>query len=212
MKLVSRMFFSVLVFVCCMGCGGGLDPKTVTEKFWDTMKTEDKEAAKLYLTKASGEKINQNKNKKSFDPEKQSIVVGEASIQSDQSKASVNTTLTMKDDKREVQFQFNTILVQEEGSWKVDYDLTTTEMRSGMMKSMTGGGMNVTVDPKTGKQTIQFDGTGMSPEEFEKWKANKEKIEADVQAKQPVIEEMKRKMEELKKKQEQQKKERESKE
>lgn len=215
MKWASLLLVSLIVFLGCVGCGGGLDPKTVTEKFWETMKAGDKEAAKPYLTKASWEKINQNKETKTFDPEKQTVTIGEATLQSDQTKASVATTLTMKQDTQEIQFQFNTVLIPEEGAWKVDFDLTSASMRSEMMKNfpelMKGGVPKATVDPKTGKRIIQFNGKTMTPEELEKFQkeleANKEKVEADLQSKQAAIDEMKRKMEALKKKHEKEKEE-----
>lgn len=204
---IPFLFASITIFLL-VGCGGGLDPKTVAVKYWEAVKADDKEAAKAYVTKASIEKIDQSKTtKKKFDPEKMNASVGEATVQADQNKATVATEMTMKEEGRELKMNFDTVVVQEEGAWKVDLNLTTQSMSKsafgmgmqGIQKGTQGEGVKMYVDPKTGKTVMN-----VTPEDIKKFEEetlkNKELYEQQAEEMRKKAEEMKKKYEEMGKK------------
>lgn len=110
------------------GCGwiqekiGG--PKAVAENFWNATKTGDPEKIKIYVTQAS------LKNELVASPSKaadQEFTMDRAQIE--KNIARIPTTLNNKG----VLIKLHTILLKEDGKWKVDVSQTMATLLGGMM-------------------------------------------------------------------------------
>ncbi len=99
--------FYVLVL---SGCQTGKSPEEVTMRFWQTLAQGQIENAKKQVTEDSKHLVNLQ------DIEKNSTIeTGEAVI--DDSNATVQTTIT----RHKKRITFNTVLVLENDTWKVNY-------------------------------------------------------------------------------------------
>ena len=130
---------SIIMTAICMcvifitGCSGSKsDPKSVAEAFWKAMKTGDIASVKKYMTGASAKALNESTDKEKMGKEGK-ITLGDAKIEKD--KATVPTTI----DNEGVKMELQTILVKQDGKWKVDLDQTMMSMFGGAMGEMMKG-------------------------------------------------------------------------
>lgn len=124
--LVTLVAFSALYLVGCKTGGGG-DPKTVLNSFFEAMSKKDLAEARKLATADSksmfdlmemGLKMKDSMNDQSMDQfDKSKMEIGEAKIDGD--KATVN----VKDKKSGESVNF--ILKKESGDWKVAMDMAT---------------------------------------------------------------------------------------
>lgn len=125
---------SVLFLLSTGGCGAAGGPESVASSFWDAIMAGDKEAAKKYATKNSMADLE-------IEPaqpgEKRDIELGKA-VESD-IQATVPTTLITQTGDQETRVPLNTILIKEDGAWKVDWNQTLASMLGGMMGEMVKG-------------------------------------------------------------------------
>lgn len=110
--------------------GGAGDPKAVAQKFWEATKEGDAQKLKPLVTKSSLSLDFMNEKSAKEDGE---FSLGEAKVEGE--KASIPTTLKSK----EGSFQLTTVLVKEEGKWKVDVQETMVSMFGGAMGEMMKG-------------------------------------------------------------------------
>lgn len=131
MKWGSLVILCVALVGSACSKGGGSDPKAVADQFWQATKTGKVEKIKPYVTKAS---LNSEMMKSDAGETQGEYTLSEASIEGD--KATVATSL--KDQGMDINLQ--TILVQEDGAWKVDVDATMQSMfGSDAMQAMMKG-------------------------------------------------------------------------
>lgn len=94
------------------GCQTGKSPEEVTNLFWQELAQGQVENAKKHVTQDSQHLVNLQ------DIETHSTIkIGVAVIEESDADATVETTITRN--KRQV--TFNTVLLKENDSWKVDY-------------------------------------------------------------------------------------------
>jgi len=113
------MFFSLsmLYLGATLGvCEEKLSPLEVTEKFWEAIQAQDMNAAHQYLASSF-------KKEESLTPllPITKVELGKAVIEKEQ--AWVETTVTVHKDKM-IAIPIRTILIQENGHWKVRYEET----------------------------------------------------------------------------------------
>lgn len=125
----ATLIVMVLVFGLA-ACKKDMGPKDVAEKFWDTMESGKIEDLKPYVTKASFETLQREESGKKEVKKGGEFKLGEAKIEGD--KATVSTTL--KDDETSLDLQ--TVIVREDGKWKVDLESTMMTMLGGAMGEM----------------------------------------------------------------------------
>ena len=106
----------------------------VAKGFWDAMNAKDLQAVKSYVTKESADKL---QVKDTEAPSNCKVSFGNIKIEDD--KTIIDTNMQANDGTTEFNVQMQTILVKEEGHWKVDADQTMMSMFGGAMGEMMKG-------------------------------------------------------------------------
>lgn len=110
------------------------DQLAVAKGFWDAMNAKDIQAVRLYVTKESADKL-QIKDKDVT----ANCKVTFGNIKIEDNKITIDTTMQTYDGTTEFKVQMQTILVKEDGQWKVDADQTMMSMFGGAMGEMMKG-------------------------------------------------------------------------
>ena len=120
-----------LVFMLVLtSCSLGNDPQSVARKFWDAMANRDVETARSYATRASRESL-------SIDQDEAAdlqITLGE--MTKTEGEVRISTIMKQTSDDKEQGIPLQTILVQEDGAWKVDAERTMFSILGGAMGQM----------------------------------------------------------------------------
>lgn len=106
----------------------------VAKGFWDAMNAKDIQAVRLYATKESADKL---QAKDTNAPANCKVTFGDIKIEDD--KTTIETAMQANDGTTEFNVQMQTILVKEEGMWKVDAEQTMMSMFGGAMGEMMKG-------------------------------------------------------------------------
>jgi len=116
------------------GCGAAGGPESVASSFWDAIMAGDKETAKKYATKNS---IAEMELEAKEQGEERDVEFGKP-VEAD-NQVSVPTTLVTTTNGQQQRVPLNTILVKEDGDWKVDWNQTMASLLGGMMGEMMKG-------------------------------------------------------------------------
>jgi hypothetical protein len=95
------------------GCQSGPPPEKVTQAFWEAMTQGDPEIARTYTTQVSQYLVT-----KQPELEQASLRIGAAKVDGDSAKVATVLTLKRPDNKK---VAFDTVLVEEDDQWKVEY-------------------------------------------------------------------------------------------
>ena len=106
----------------------------VAKGFWDAMNAKDIQAVRLYVTKESANKL---QAKDTEAPANCKVTFGDIKIEDN--KTTIETAMQANDGTTEFNVQMQTILVKEEGLWKVDAEQTMMSMFGGAMGEMMKG-------------------------------------------------------------------------
>ena len=106
----------------------------VAKGFWDAMNAKDVQAARSFVTKESADKLHIKEEDTTA-----SCKVDFGNIKIEDNKTTIETTMQTNDGTTEFQVQMQTILVKEEGQWKVDAEQTMMSMFGGAMGEMMKG-------------------------------------------------------------------------
>ncbi len=122
---MKKLIGSAMLF-CLMGCNGGGDaPQATAEQFWAAAQKNDTETGKKLVRKADVPQIKAEKQDEQF---KDGVFTfGESKVEG--SQATVPTTVDMDGKK----FQFETVMVQEDGKWKVNLEKTGGNLMEAML-------------------------------------------------------------------------------
>ena len=120
----SRLTHILAAALLATACGAGEGPGAVAEAFWTASKEGDIERAKTYVAEGSKATMNNSGDSQSLGD----FSLGEVTVDGD--RATVETDV----EAEEMELAFQTVLVRQEGDWKVDLDATTDEM----MRSLFG--------------------------------------------------------------------------
>lgn len=183
-KLITVFFIATAITLALIGCKGkdsvANDPRAVLTSFFERISKKDIEGASKLATKDSkstmdmmkmgmdmAEKMKDKMTKEQKDPaeEFKNVEIGEAKINGN------DATVAFKNKKNDTSFDFP--LKKEDGSWKVDFSMSSL-MKMGMEQAgKTGGTENMTSDSLT-KGLKQLQDSIMKvindPEKMEKMK------------------------------------------
>ena len=109
-------------------------PLAVAKGFWDAMNAKDIQAVRSYATKESEDKL---QIKDSDATTNCKVAFGE--VKMEDNKSSIETAMQTYNGTTESEVQMQTILVREDGQWKVDADQTMMSMFGGAMGEMIQG-------------------------------------------------------------------------
>jgi len=129
-KVVVLNLFLALLLSACGESEQSAEPGEVAADFWRAMEMGDRARAEQLAVPGSLEGSSMN-----FEAEGNRIdstAFTEAMASSDM--AAVPTTMTGEFNNRPVKFSFDTRLVPVDGSWKVDFNTTSTGMMGSMLK------------------------------------------------------------------------------
>jgi hypothetical protein len=114
------------------GCGGDEagEVKRIAEAFWNATKAGDIELAQTYVSESSMFQPNTEDN----DAPPGDVRLGAVELDGDE--ATVETAVTKVDDENAFDMEFQTVLVLENGEWKVEMDKTTGSMMQGAFAAM----------------------------------------------------------------------------
>jgi hypothetical protein len=130
MVLISLMTFAFLA----VGCGGGDEATDVARGFWDALEAGDIETARTFATAASASSLKMTENMEGKDV---AATLGE--VTEEAGEMFVETTVKTQADDTEMQIPMKTVLVQEDGAWKVDVEQTMMSLFGGAMTEMMKG-------------------------------------------------------------------------
>ena len=117
-----------------VGCGGGDKATDVAQGFWDALKAGDIETAKTFATATSASSLKMTENMEGKDV---SVEFGEVTKEGDATY--VATTVTTSNDESQMAIPMKTVLVQQDGTWKVDVEQTMMSLFGGAMAEMMKG-------------------------------------------------------------------------
>jgi hypothetical protein len=128
----------IAISLALAACGGSAAQQDIARQFWDAMKAKDIATAQSFAKTGSMTGVTANRTAMV-----ESIELQEPTV--DGSKAIVPTQLIGTRDGKREQLGFSTILEQEDGSWKVNFDETMNSMMGlyspGTMGKAGMGGM-----------------------------------------------------------------------
>jgi hypothetical protein len=117
--------------VGCSGGGGGDSAVQVADAFWAALQNEDLEQARTYATPETADMLNERDN-----AEDQEIEVTLGVLTMEEGEAHVETRMRTTEDGSTMEIPMKTILVQQQGTWKVDVNKTMMSVFGGAMGAM----------------------------------------------------------------------------
>jgi len=127
----------VVMTLACILCGCGSDKDeslAVAKSFWKAMKDRDIEQARSYATASSAGALSLNEDAKDQDVQ---ITFGDVEIKD--GKSTIDTHMRASSDDTQMEIPMQTVLVKEEGKWKIDVNLTMMSLFGGAMGAMMEG-------------------------------------------------------------------------
>jgi len=132
MKLVASIMFTTAILIFTFGCSGGKDDAlTVAEKFWNALHEKDLEKARSYATEETAGSLTLNE-----DAENQKVDIEFGDVIVEEGRTKVQTMLHTTTDESETSVELETVLVREDGEWKVDVNMTMMSIFGGAMEQM----------------------------------------------------------------------------
>lgn len=119
----SWIYVSVLSIIVISGCSTEKPPQEAAQKFWDAIKTQDIENARKYATAETRDLIDASRGQ--F--RDTNVTFGKILIDDD--TTTIETTLHQYKNGTETTLPLQTILKQEHGEWKVDYQKTRQSIK-----------------------------------------------------------------------------------
>jgi hypothetical protein len=141
------------------GCGAAGGPESVAENFWAAIMAGDKEEARKYAAKDSVAELELEPKQPG---EERDIEFGKAVESNNQ--VSIPTTMITTTNGQEQRVPLNTVLVKQDGDWKVDWNQTMASMLGGMMGEMMKG-MSEAMEGMAEEMGKSFEEMGKSYEE-----------------------------------------------
>ncbi len=133
--MVKLVKFYGVIGLCILlaACGGKhLSEQEVALDFWSAMAAKDLNKAKTYAKKGTMDSVTPNDDSTMDKIDiKPSKVVNGLTV--------VPTTVTATQNGEQKTTSFNTVLEQEDGEWKVDFEKTTTSIMGFSMQDMMEG-------------------------------------------------------------------------
>lgn len=122
----------VLVGLIGGGCAGGEGPDSVAERFWTAAQARDIETVEALSIESESTQLNFENTDNVID----SFELGE-SFEED-GETLVPTTLNSSSGENALEFDFETVMVEQEGAWMVDLDATSNRMIRAVLGASMG--------------------------------------------------------------------------
>ncbi len=123
-RLCSVIFISFILSITLpTGCQGSTTTQDVAQNFWNAVKAQDINAARKYSTVSTRDSIDISNELFQYS----SLTFGMIIINGD--KTIIESTIKTNKSGRETIVPFLTILKQEEGVWRVDYEETKNTIK-----------------------------------------------------------------------------------
>ncbi len=133
MSKSTANFIRITLCLILAGCAGPqLSQQEVARDFWSAMAAKDLEKAKTYAKKGTMDGVTPNDDS-SMDK------IGLKAATKKNGVTVIPTTVTATENGHEKSISFDTVLDQENGEWKVDFEKTTTSMLGFSMQDMMEG-------------------------------------------------------------------------
>jgi hypothetical protein len=124
-----KRIFPIVLALLAASCANTMSQEDVAREFWNAMAAKDIAKAKTFAKPGTMEGVSANEG-----PGVETIEFKPVKMESGQ--ALVPTVLTgIKDGQRQI-LSFDTVLEEDAGAWKVDFDKTTTSMLGFSMQEM----------------------------------------------------------------------------
>lgn len=132
MRTPAMLILMTLTAAALLACGSNAkEPLNVAKNFWTAMEARDIEKARSYATEATAKSVTINEEAKDQEVD---IRFGEVTFED--GRAMVETSIATKGDDSKMEMEMQTVLVKEDGTWKVDVDRTFMSMFGGAMGAM----------------------------------------------------------------------------
>ena len=129
------IFFIIIMFTFMIGCSGGKkDAVTVAEDFWNALQDRDLERARSHATKETAGSLTLNEN-----AEDQEVDIAFGEVVEEDGYTKIETTIQTTTEESETSVALLTVLIREEGEWKVDVNQTMMSMFGEAMEEMVKG-------------------------------------------------------------------------
>ncbi len=122
-RLCSVIFIFILSIALSTGCQGSTPPQEVAQNFWNAIKAHDINTARKYSTVSTRDSIDISNELFQYS----SLTFGMIIINGD--KTIIESTIKTNKSGQETIVPFLTILMQEEGVWRVDYEETKNTIK-----------------------------------------------------------------------------------
>lgn len=106
---------------------GGEGPQDTAARFWEAAQNRDVAAVEALSIPSESSRFNFDDS----DTEIDDLTIGELSV--DGGRAEVETSLVLLGDDMNLEVEFSTVLVRQDGEWLVDMDETTDEIMKTIM-------------------------------------------------------------------------------
>ncbi len=107
---------------------------SIAKRFWDAINADDIQTARSYATKKSGDGLSLKERGTAS-----SGKVSFGNVKIEDNRTAIETIIQASEGETELEFPIETILVKEDGQWKVDFDQTLMSMLGGAMGEMIEG-------------------------------------------------------------------------
>jgi hypothetical protein len=130
MKLIVIAFVAGLMVGSITGCGSSGDsPETVADSFWTALQNQELTLARSYATPETADMLNDANNDQDVQ-----VTLGETTMKD--GEAHIQTTMKADNEGQSMDIAMTTVLVQQEGSWRVDVNKTMMSIFGGAMGEM----------------------------------------------------------------------------
>lgn len=133
-QLVLSIVILLSLSLSFFGCDGEKEQVENAKKFWVAMEAQDLETARQYATRETAHSLSINE-----DQQDQDIKIAFGDVSKKDGKTSVATTITTTNEGTEMTIPLQTVMVKEDGEWKVDVNQTMMSMLGGAMGAMMEG-------------------------------------------------------------------------
>ena len=148
----THVFVIGFLIALLPSCGGG-SAIDVAGKFWDAMNDGDLEKARKYCTEETAASLTMNDNGGDASVD---VEFGTTTVEGERTIIETQMVARMGDVTQNVELK--TVLVQEDGEWKVDVMNTMMSMFGGAMQEMTDGLTETMTDAMENMGTAMMEG------------------------------------------------------
>ncbi|MGS2723357.1 hypothetical protein ACVBEJ_06395 [Porticoccus sp. GXU_MW_L64] len=128
------LFYGLLLAVLLLAaCADNASPQAVSQQFWQAVAAGNIDAAKALATKSSMESISISGKRRI-----ESLHIGEVSLDESEQSSLVATAFESVKGNSRITLTFDTVLEQQQGQWRVNFNRTTQSMLGSSFQQLQG--------------------------------------------------------------------------